>query len=118
MKQKRRDVRPTRSAQEKVTLIIVSILVAALVLVLAITINQRLKSLGAYRNEYTGRIMDKWVTYHESELGTRISRHLLIKSKNGEVFQVSVSPEVYEQAQVNLWVMKDNSGIRFLAAEP
>ena len=77
-----------------------------------------MKSLGAYRNEYAGRVMDKWVTYHESELGTRISRHLLIKPKNGEVFQVSVSPESYEQAKVDFWVIKDGDGFRMLAREP
>lgn len=77
-----------------------------------------MKSQGAYRTEYAGRVLDKWVTYHESEFGTRVSRHLLIKSKNEEVFQVSVSPELYEQAKVDFWVIKDGDGFRMLAAEP
>ncbi len=42
----------------------------------------------------------------------------LIESKNGEVFQLSGRPELYEQAKVELWVIKDKNGIKILAAEP
>lgn len=52
------------------------------------------------------------------ELGTRVNRHLLIRSKNGEVFQVIVSPESHEQAKVEAWVIKDKNGIQFFATEP
>lgn len=118
MKDKRRNVRVGTGLREKAGTIIAGALVCALLIVLVITFYQAMKSQGAYRNEYAGRVMDKWVTYHETELGTRVSRHLQIKSKNGEVFQVNVSPELYEQAKVDLWVIKNKDDIKILAAEP
>lgn len=118
MKNEQRNTRPTIGARDKILTIIALVLVIALVFVLGINLSQRIKSQGAYRNEYEGRVMDKWVGYHESQQGTRISRHLLIKSKNNEVFQVSVSPELYEQAKVGNWLLKDKEGLRILEAEP
>ncbi len=118
MKDRRRNIRSDPGLRQKLSIIITCALVSALVIVLLVSFSRRMKSQGAYRNEYAGRVLDKWVTYHESELGTRVSRHLLIKSKNGEVFQVSVSPELYEQAKVDMWVIKDRNGVKVLAAEP
>ena len=118
MKERRRNIRSGPGLREKTSIVIVCALVAALLIAFAVTLNQRLKSQGAYRQEYSGRVMDKWVTYHESQEGTGVSRHLLIKSKDGETFQVSVSPELYEQAKVDVWVIKNKDGIKILASEP
>lgn len=118
MKNRRRNVRPRPRTWEKTSTIVTCVLVAGLAIILVLSLYQRMKSQGAYRQEYAGRVMDKWVTYHESEQGTGFGRHLLIKSKNGEVFQVSVGRELYEQAKVDNWVIKDKDGVRFLSAEP
>ncbi len=118
VKDKRRNIWGGSALRQKISIIIIGALVVAVVIVLLVGFYQRMKSEGAYRNEYAGRVMDKWLTYHETELGTRLSRHLLIKSKNGEVFQVIVSPEPYEQAKIGAWVNKDKNGIQFFATEP
>lgn len=118
MKDKRCTVRSRSPLREKISIIIGCVLVSEVLIGFVVSLNQCMKSQGAYRQEYSGRVMNKWVTYHESLLGTRVSRHLLIESKNGEEFQVSVSPELYEQAKVDAWVTKDKREIKFLAAEP
>jgi hypothetical protein len=118
VKAKRRNIWPGTGLRENASLIIAAVLVSALLVVLVLSLYQRMTSQGAHRNEYAGRVMDKWVTYHETELGTRVSRHLLIKAKNGETFQVTVGPELYEQAKVDLWVIKNKDDIKILAAEP
>jgi hypothetical protein len=118
VKDKRRNIRPSPALRQKITIILICALVAALVIVLLVSFYQRMKSEGAYRHEYAGRVIDKWVTYQETESGTRVSGHLLIRSKNGDVFQVIVSPESYEQAKVECWVIKDKNGIQFFATEP
>ena len=118
MKNEQRKTKRTIGARDKILIIILVVLVIALVSLLGINLSQRIKAEGPYRNEYEGRVMDKWVGYHESQQGTRISRHLLIKSKNNEVFQVSVSPELYEQAKVGNWLIKNKEGLRILEAEP
>lgn len=118
MKDKRRNISPGTGLREKASLLIVGALTAALVVLFVVSLYQRTKSQGAYRNEYAGRVIDKWVTYHETELGTRVNRHLLIKSKSGEVFQVNVSPELYEQVKVDMWLIKDKDNSKILAAEP
>jgi hypothetical protein len=118
VKEKRLNIRIGPLTWEKVSIIIAGVLISASVIAILVSFNERLKSQGAYRQEYSGRVMDKWVTYHESEQGTGVSRHLLIKSNDGEVFQVSVSPDLYEQAKAGLWVIKDKTGIKILASEP
>ena len=102
----------------KFSIIVAGIFVTALVIVFVVNLNARLRATGAYRNEYVGHVENKWVTYHETLLGTRVSRHLLIKSRDGAVFTVSVSPEFYDQTNVNQWVVKDQNGLRALDYEP
>jgi hypothetical protein len=118
VKDKHPNIRFGSGSREKISIIVAGALVSALAIGVVVNYYQRMRSQGAYRSEYEGRVVNKWVTYHETEFGTRISRHLLIKSKNGEVFQVSVSPDLYEQAKVDQWVIKDKNGIQILASEP
>lgn len=103
---------------EKVSAIIGGVLVSAALVVGVVNLSQRFRSEGAYRQEYSGRVIDKWVTFHESQQGTGFSRHLMIKAKDGEVFEVRVGPELYEQAKVDQWVIKNTNGFTISASEP
>lgn len=89
-----------------------------MVVLLGIGLYQRWHSQGAYREEYAGKVIDKWVTYHETQQGTRISRHLLIKPNDDEPFQVVVGPELYEDAKAGGWIVKNKEGVKISASEP
>lgn len=116
MENRRRIIRLGTGLRENAGTIVAGVLVSAVVVAFVINYYQRMHSQGAYRNEYEGRVANKWVTYHETEFGTRVSRHLLIKSKSGEAFQVVVSAELYEQAAVDLWVVKTKHEFKVLPA--
>jgi hypothetical protein len=118
MDEKQKNIRSETNSWNKASTIIAALLVCGVVALFVVSFYQRMDSQGAYRREYQGRVVDKWVTYHETELGTQVSRHLRLKSKNGEAFQVTVSAELYDEAKVDLWVIKNKDGFKILATKP
>lgn len=67
---------------------------------------------GVYRDEYQGRIVDRWAQYSESEQGSTPQFKLLVEGDDRNRFTVSVSPEIYERSKVGMRVKKNrNSGI-------
>jgi hypothetical protein len=110
--------RRTSAPGSKLSIIVAAVLATALGAVFVVNLNARLKSTGGYRGAYSGQVENKWITYHETLLGTSVSRHLLIKTRDGSMFTVSVGPEFYDRTIVNQWVVKDQNGLRVLADEP
>ncbi len=57
-----------------------------------------------HRDEYEGRIVDKSLTFSETQLGSGIRRRLLIEDKNGTQFEVAVKADVYDRAQIGMLI--------------
>ncbi|HEV7473589.1 MAG TPA: hypothetical protein VGN90_06060 [Pyrinomonadaceae bacterium] len=121
MKKKRTNdapLAPRTATWQKFVIVILCGVVAIMAIVFVVGLYQRWHSQGAYREAYAGRVMDKWVTYHETQQGTGISRHMLIKPKEGEAFEVAAGPELYEDVKVGRWIVKNKEGVKMSAAEP
>lgn len=57
-----------------------------------------------YCTTYEGRIIDKFTHATETDEGSYLKRYLRIKGENGAEFQVVVSFNLYEKAQVGMWI--------------
>ena len=65
---------------------------------------------GVYRDEYQGRIVDRWAHYSESEQGSTPQFRLLVEGDDQSRFIVSVAPEIYERSRVGMRVKKNRDG--------
>jgi len=70
-----------------------------------------------FRNEYEGRIVEKWAGYSESELGSRPYFRLLVENDDKVRFAVAVTSEIYERAEAGMRVKKTEDGIELLSDE-
>ena len=98
----------------------VSIVVAGVLMVLVLgggiaTCYQRSTLTGPYRENYEGQVVEKYVTNHESEEGSSVTNHLLVKGKSGEQFQVVVSSATFTRAQVGMLIRRKGSAIELSA---
>lgn len=73
---------------------------------------QRHNATGLYRREYEGRIVEKSLIPHDSQTGSSAERAFLIKGNNGEQFQVIVGRDIYDRAEVGMWVKSDRAGVK------
>ena len=76
-----------------------------------VTCYQRQTSRGEYRHDYEGQVIEKYVTNHESQQGTFVTRHILVKNNAGEQFPVVVSGDIFERAQIGMWIKRKETGI-------
>jgi hypothetical protein len=72
---------------------------------------------GPFRNEYQGRVVDKWASYTQSEQGSRPYFRLVVEGEDKVRFQVSVSADIYERAKVGMRVKKTEKGVELMADE-
>ena len=73
---------------------------------------------GVYRDEYQGRIVDRWAQYSETEQGSTPQFRLLVEGDDQKRFIVSVSPDIYERSKVGMQVKKrKDGGIELLSGE-
>ena len=71
-------------------------------------------SSGPFRKEYTGKIVDKKITLHESDEGSFFVHKLAIEEKSGTRFQVTVPQELYDRAEIGMLIQRSNRGIELL----
>ncbi len=62
-------------------------------------------------NEYEGKIVDKLAGYTHSDEGSFPYYRLLVKSDDGQSFQVRVDYEIYQRAQPGMVIKKTRLGI-------
>ena len=72
---------------------------------------------GPFRNEFEGRVVDKWADYTHSEEGSRPYFRLVVEGDDRARFAVSVSAEVYERAKVGIRIKKTEEGVELMADE-
>jgi hypothetical protein len=89
---------------------LVVLLVGATIVAVIFSLRQRSTSTGLYRTEYEGKIVDKSVTIRESQTGSYPVQRLLIRSKSGEEFQVTINNPLYQRAQVGMWIKSNGAG--------
>lgn len=94
------------------------VLFVVIVSLLSLTLYQRYARTGAYREIYEGKILDKWTTVRESQLGSRYERRLLVETKNKDRLVVAVSENDYARVQTGMWVRKRGADIEFFSSEP
>ena len=105
------DTTPRRKVGEFLGVLLVVLMLAAMIT----TCYQRSTLTGQYRDVYEGQVADKFVTNHETDEGTFVTKHLLIKAKNGEQFQVDVSSAIFSRAQIGMWIRRKGTSIELSA---
>ena len=78
---------------------------------LTATCYQRMTSTGLYQREYEGQIVEKFLIPHESQKGSSAERALIVRGRGGEQFQVIVSRNTYERAEVGMWIKSSKAGV-------
>ncbi|MGI9106570.1 MAG: hypothetical protein ACR2G4_10010 [Pyrinomonadaceae bacterium] len=73
---------------------------------------------GPYRRDYEGKILDKSITLKESQYRAGARRRLHLEGRGGERFQVAVNEDIYERAQVGMWIRRSQSGVELRLPEP
>ena len=66
----------------------------------------RLSGTPLVKRDFVGRVVDKSLTLYESQIGTSHRPRLLVRAADGRQFQVAVTPEQDEGAQVGRWVTR------------
>ena len=90
----------------------------AVVITAAITISyQRFTSTGAYRQRYSGIIVDKVTRFNESEQGSSMGRYLIIEEESKGRTEVIVSEDVYQRASVGMRINKSDKGIDLVPSQ-
>jgi hypothetical protein len=122
MKKKRQRKKRDAGAMEastplrtKVGTVLVGLLIVLVLGGAIATCYQRSTSTGPYRGDYEGQVSDKYVTNHESQQGTWVTKNLLVKSNTGEQFQVVVSSAIFERAQVGMRIRRKGTSIELSA---
>ncbi len=104
-------------ANNKLRIVEAVCLIIALVIVItaAVTITyQRFTLTGTYRNEFSGRIIDKVTRYHESDEGSSRERHLIIEDRGGKRSEVYVTEDIYGRANIGMWIEKSDKGVNLV----
>ena len=63
------------------------------------------------RSKYEGRVINKSLTFSESQFGSGIRRRLLIESNKSEKFEVYATEPVFNQAKIGDWIKADEKRI-------
>ena len=106
-KKKQRVQTDRRLFKEKISTVIIGLLVVATLFAFAQVIWQ--KSTQPVSTDYDGTIADRWADYSNSQEGSRPFFRLLIESDDHKRFTVKVDPNVYESARVGMRI-KSRSG--------
>jgi hypothetical protein len=77
-----------------------------------LTCQQRMASTGLYRRSYEGRILNKSATFRERQIGSAVRFLLLVQGNDGDQIEVAVDQDLYERAQIGMWIKKDDAGVR------
>ena len=78
----------------------------------------RLREPPLVRRDFVGRVVDKSLTLHESQIGTSGSLALLVEGRDGKRFKVAVTDEVYGRARVGMWVSRRAGAVEVSWGEP
>jgi hypothetical protein len=100
----------------KISTIVISLLVVAMVATLALLVWQKSTS-PLDRGDYEGTIVDRWADYAESSQGSRPRLGLLVESNDGKRFTVKVDPNVYESARVGMRIKSKAGQVVLIDAE-
>ncbi len=104
------DTLPNESVWQPKTIIWLVVILAVLSLTLWGVYRFLAPPHGVYRDEYQGRIVDRWAQYSESEQGSTPQFRLLVEGDDQKRFIVSVAPEIYERSKVGMQVKKSKDG--------
>ena len=78
----------------------------------------RLSGTPLVKRDFVGRVVDKSLTLYESQMGTSHRPRLLVRAADGRQFQVAITPEQYEVAQIGMWVTRTGGEIKLSWDEP
>lgn len=67
---------------------------------------------GRGNREYSGVVVDKWVSISETQQGSYIFPVILVKTESGELINASVDAETYQRLRISTRVKHDSAGIR------
>ena len=78
----------------------------------------RLKGPPLIRQDFVGRVVDKYLTLRESEIGTAGHMTLLVEGRDGRRFKVAVTGEQYGRARVGMWAKRSGGVVELSWDEP
>jgi hypothetical protein len=61
------------------------------------------------RRDFDARVVDKYVAFRESLIGSATLPRLVVETADGRRFNVAVNDEQYERAQVGMWLSRRDS---------
>jgi hypothetical protein len=109
----KRPIFGTAARARGVTAMILAIFLTAMVGAgTLLTCQQRMASTGLYRRSYEGRILNKSATFRERQIGSAVRFLLLVQGNDGDQIEVAVDQDLYERAQIGMWIKKDDAGVR------
>ena len=77
-----------------------------------------LKKPPLIERDFTGRVVDKFLTIAESDRGSRPVMRLLVEDRQGKRGRVGVTGELYERARVGMWVSRRGGELKLHSNEP
>ena len=72
---------------------------------------------GQLQKEFSGKIVNKFITTFESETGSSFTRYLEIVDKAGKHRNLSVNEDIYTRAEPGVWIEVKRSGMRLFQPE-
>lgn len=93
----------------KITIAFALLLLAAVAATAFVTCRQQMSPIDTQRTEYSGKILERWAGYSHSEQGSVPYFRLRVETENGAKIVAPVTGDVYERAQVGMWIEKRRS---------
>jgi hypothetical protein len=108
----------TTGVRDAATKLLIVITTLGVVTGLMVVYNQRLHTFADLgRSEYEGKLVNKSLTIHETNTGSKIELRFLVEGKDGKRFDIAPSPDVYERAQIGMWIKSSKSGVELSWSE-
>lgn len=70
-----------------------------------------LSEVGKAPEEFEGKVQDKWISVRETDMGSRFSRYILVKSDGGAQFKFVLDAETYNRIETGERVKRSPDGI-------
>ena len=116
-KELRQKVRSGRVFQDRVSSIIIGVIVVAMIAKIVILVRQS-STTPASTGDYEGIIVDRWADYAETSYGSKPRLALVIELADGKRRTVGVEPTVYESARVGMRIRSKSGQVVLIESNP
>ena len=108
----------SKSRSEKLPTVVDRTLLVLAAIVLFLGVVLFLREYGSEvisnRKNFTGKIIEKRVSVDETKQGSKFVSSFLIEEESGSRFYLRVTDEMYQRAEVGMWIRRDKNGVYVL----